>query len=175
MSEEDRIADNVRVYEKTRDQLNKTASSDSGLFDRSLLTLSSGFLAISLAFIKDIVSLGAVSNIWLLYGSWIGFALTIICTMAGFIHSQWSMPKLIKTLDGCFRQRKPDYEPYDAQYNKTSRRARWMNTISGGSFIFAVVLTIGFVIINTSKEVSVEIEEKKVQETVIKKAPETVK
>src|SRR4051812_40324343 len=53
-------------------------------FDRGLLTLSSGALALSLAFIKDVVPFAKSVHIPLLFISWISFALCIIVTLASF-------------------------------------------------------------------------------------------
>jgi hypothetical protein len=42
-------------------------------FDRGLLTLSSGALALSLAFIKDVVPLGRAIHLPVLFASWVSF------------------------------------------------------------------------------------------------------
>jgi heme exporter protein D len=53
-------------------------------FDKSMLTLSSGALGVSLAFIKDIVPLGTADWICLLKISWGAFALCILTTVVSF-------------------------------------------------------------------------------------------
>ena len=47
--------------------------SGSDNYDQSLLTLSSGALALSLAFIKDVVALKDAHHVWMLFASWFAF------------------------------------------------------------------------------------------------------
>ena len=58
------------VYANTRKDLLGRQLSNSEKFDNAILTLSTGALGISLAFIKDIVPLKIAQNLWLLKASW---------------------------------------------------------------------------------------------------------
>lgn len=58
------------LYANTRRDLLDRQLSNSEKFDNAILTLSTGALAISLAFIKDIVPLKLAQNLWLLKASW---------------------------------------------------------------------------------------------------------
>lgn len=61
------------------------SSTDS--FDQGLLTLSSGALGLSLAFIKDIVPLKDAIWVSLLFASWIAFTACIVTTVISFLAS----------------------------------------------------------------------------------------
>lgn len=62
--------------------IDQQTSSDE--FDKALLTFSSGALALSLAFIKDIVPLKAATVMCALYISWFAFSACIIATIFSF-------------------------------------------------------------------------------------------
>jgi hypothetical protein len=66
--------------ERVQDDINSGTDS----FDKSMLTLSSGALGVSLAFIKDIVPLGQAVWVCLLLSSWIAFSLCIVITVISF-------------------------------------------------------------------------------------------
>jgi hypothetical protein len=79
MAEKTRQEELFDEYKKRADEVIKSASED---FDRNLLTLSSGALGLSLAFIKDIVPLS--KSVWIpcLVVSWGAFALCVLITLA---------------------------------------------------------------------------------------------
>ena len=54
-------------------------------FDRAILTLSSALLALSIAFVKDIVPIEQISLPGLLVASWILFGVSILSTLTSFI------------------------------------------------------------------------------------------
>jgi len=74
-------------YWTQAEQVKRDIDSGADSFDKSMLTLSSGALAVSLAFIKDIVPLGTASWICLLIISWTAFALCIVTTVVSFLFS----------------------------------------------------------------------------------------
>ncbi|GAA4417005.1 hypothetical protein [Quisquiliibacterium transsilvanicum] len=113
-------------------------------YDAILTTLGSAFLAMSLSYVKDVVPLEGSMALWMLYASWVGFAVTIISTVLslGFGPKAvaWHVSKL-----------KPDeYPPAGLEeQNPWNRRIAKLNIASGASFIIAVVFTVVFVLINT--------------------------
>ena len=80
--------DRVRVYEKIRDELSKIQTSNAENFDRSILTLSSAGLGISLVFLDKLINISNAQFKLLLYLAWILFVLTIITTLASYIMGQ---------------------------------------------------------------------------------------
>ena len=61
----------LELYNEHRRQAWQDIQMSTDQFDRSLLTLSSGALVLSLAFIKDAVPLKDAVGIYWLYSSWI--------------------------------------------------------------------------------------------------------
>jgi uncharacterized membrane protein len=84
------------LYDRTRRDLLDRQLSNSEKFDNAILTLSTGALAISLAFIKDIVPLEIAQNLWLLKASWWLFGFSIISTLVSFAASQLGISRQLK-------------------------------------------------------------------------------
>lgn len=80
----DEQARRQQLYDEHRKQAWDDMQSSTDSFDQSLLTLSSGLLALSVSFVKDIVPLSEAAHIWLLFLSWIFFALCILLTVSSF-------------------------------------------------------------------------------------------
>src|ERR1700683_2167793 len=73
-----------QLYNDHKKQAWEDIQSSTDSYDQSLLTLSSGVLALSIAFIKDIVPLQDVVWLGLLYVSWAAFAFCILATVVSF-------------------------------------------------------------------------------------------
>ena len=134
-----------KLYAETRTDLLNRQLSNSELYDRSILTLSTSALGISLAFIKDIVSPDKAQCTGLLVISWWLFGLAIISTMLSF----WASQKGIETqLDNASKYYLEGKDEHLTKINIHAKRTECLNCLSGTSFIMAIVLTIVFVSIN---------------------------
>ena len=80
-------------YLKERDELLKRQLSNSQLFDKAILTLSSAGLGFSLAFIRKGVPAAEASQLCLLYFSWGLFVVAIASTLISFFTSQRGIKK----------------------------------------------------------------------------------
>lgn len=85
-------------YEKHREQAWKDRQASSDEFDKNLLTFSSGALALSLAFIKDIVPLEQATHLTMLYLSWTCFSVCILATIASYFFSTRSFDRHLADL-----------------------------------------------------------------------------
>jgi hypothetical protein len=93
--EKDNSGDQARVDEcnKEIDDIFERIGDDQSEYDKQLLTLSSGFLAVSLAFIKDVVPLKDAEFLCLLYSS---FGLLALCIMVVLFSYQFSISGQLK-------------------------------------------------------------------------------
>jgi hypothetical protein len=142
---EETLEDRLRVYEQYRADLLTRQLSNSENFDKSVLTLSSAGLGFSLAFIKDIVPVADAVHPWLLYVSWVGFAIAIVSTLISFHTSQKAIDRHLEYAEEYYLQGKRE------SANKRSGWARathWLGLLSASVFVLAVVLTILFVGLN---------------------------
>ena len=68
-------------------------------YDKAVMTLSGGTLAISLTFIKDVVPTPQAGTTWLLFAAWEFLALSITAILASMLTSQWALRKAIDQVD----------------------------------------------------------------------------
>ncbi len=137
------------LYKETRDDLLKRQLSNSENYDKAVLSLSTIFLGLSLSFLKNIIPLQYVIQLWVLYSSWASLALAVLCTLGSFLVSQIAINEQLKKAEDYYINGKRDAL-------KKSSSAKWtdrLNWASGIFFIVGVVLTMVFVIGNTSKEI----------------------
>jgi hypothetical protein len=139
-----------RLHTGARSELLDRQFSNSEAYDKAILTLSSGFLALSLSFIKEILPAGSIAWTGLLYASWVLLASAIVSTVTSFRVSNAAIERQLEQAHRYYKEK--DESAFTK--SKLSRSVDWLNNISGGLFIFGVVLTVIFVILNFSEEKS---------------------
>lgn len=127
-------------------EVRKRQVSASENFDKSVLTLSTSGLAVSLAFLKDFIPIGQAMGAWMLYASWGLLTAATVITMLSFLASMRAQEFQQAIAEGHYRRG----EPHDKR-NPWDRVVIWMNRASGASFIAGVSLTTLFVAINLQR------------------------
>jgi hypothetical protein len=145
----DDIEERKKIYAATRQDLLNRNLSNSEKYDNAILTLSTGILAISLAFIKDIVPLNIASFAILLLMSWCLFGLAIVSTLVSFVLSQFAIKRQLDYAEKYYLDRKDEYL---TKKNRLARFTEYANYTSGGFFIIGIITTIIFVSVNISGE-----------------------
>jgi hypothetical protein len=134
-----------KIYDEYRNILLDRQLSNSEKYDGALLSLSTGVLSLSLAFIKDIVPIGDLIIVWVLIASWALFAISIILTITSYITSQKGISTQLEYAEEYYLKGNKDY------LNKENPYSGWtecFNLSSGICFILALVVTILFVTVN---------------------------
>lgn len=134
-----------RLYEKFRDYLVELQKSNSQNFDKAILSLSSTTLAISLAFIKDIVGLNQANCLILLKFSWFSLVAAIIITVLSFLFSQAGINKQLEYAEQYYINQKDDYL---TKKNPLKILSNFSGYFSAFFFIAGIVLTVIFVVSN---------------------------
>lgn len=134
-----------RLFERAKDELVSGQKVNAEQFDRSVLTLSTAFLALSMSFIREVVPSSEMILPYLLYASWFGFAASILLTLFGLLYGQ----RLFKTMiDAAERY----YIQNDQDAFKVSevlpRRLDRLNWAVGITFAGSVLCNVLFVIKN---------------------------
>ena len=80
----DPVEENRQLYLRYRGELMAKRLSNSQALDRSILTLSSSALSLTLVFTKSLFLHDQPFLPWLLVGSWISFSLAIFSTLVSF-------------------------------------------------------------------------------------------
>jgi hypothetical protein len=139
------------LYDLHRDKVWEDIKSGTESFDKYMLTFSSGALALSLAFIKDVVPLGRAVWITSLIGSWIAFVLCILVTLMSFQFSIKALESTIPALNEYYLQRKEDAFNRHLQ-SFWSRAVGWCTLGQAISFALGVIFTMMFVIVNVRED-----------------------
>ena len=105
----------AKWYQPQVEHNQQSIDSSADSFDKSMLTLSSGALGVSLAFIKDIVPLEQASGVTLLVISWCLFAFCILITVGSFQFSIAALKRHRSYLDETFKARKWKEPPVTSQ------------------------------------------------------------
>jgi hypothetical protein len=137
-----------RLYAETRKDLLTRQLSNSEKFDGAILTLSTGGLGISLAFIKDIVPIEKTQCVVLLIVSWRFFGSAIVSTLISFLMSQKGIDKQLHYAEEYYLNQKNEYL---TKTNIPAEATKFLNLTSAILFIIAIVLTITFVSINIGR------------------------
>lgn len=155
---DEKISKAEAIYSEYRKVLLDRQQSNSERYDGALLSLSTGALGISLAFIKDIVPLDELSLKWLLILSWVLFASTVVLVLASYVTSQLGISRQLGDAEKYY------LESNDRYLNRCNPY-RWctevFNLLAGICFIVALSATIVFVSVNLSEAKNMTKETKK--------------
>jgi hypothetical protein len=134
------------LYAKYREELLKLQLSSSEALDKSILSLSSAGIGASLIFIRYIVSLSQVINIYLLHLAWFFFTLAIVLTLFSYISTQVSINKQLLYAKKYYLEKQSQFLQ---QLNLPAKITYWLTIFSVLSFFTAILLLISFLYINT--------------------------
>jgi len=134
-----------RIYATTRQDLLSRNLSNSERYDNAILTLSTGILTLSLAFIKNVVPLDKSQCLFALKVSWFAFGASIVSTLVSFVLSQIAIKCQLEYAEKYYLDENNEY------LNKKNRPALWtefVNYASGVLFVVGIAATIFFVSLN---------------------------
>lgn len=140
--------DAKKLYNDFVADLRKRQLSSSENFDKSILTYSSGGLAVSLTFLKDFIPVSAAESSWLLYASWALFALSAITTIISFLVSYEAQERKQKIAERYYM------DGDESAFNEKSKFdsvVTYLNYVSGVAFVLALIFTTLFVSLNLHK------------------------
>ncbi len=146
-------AESERLFYDLKQELFKRELSNSENFDKAILAYSSGGLGLSISFIKDVVPLSTADHLWSLYLSWLLFVLAIITVIVSFICSQCGIKKQLTLAERYYLE---DDDKAFKEDNRWIACTEWLNIASGTAFILAVIITAGFVWLNTERMVTMK-------------------
>lgn len=137
--------DKYQVYLDERKQLIDAERETAQQFDKAILTLAAGALALSITFIKQIAPHPKSQSIYFLIVAWILFSFSILSTLISFLVSQAA----------CRRQREIlDQDISEKERKIKNNAADWtnrLNYLSIAFFILGIVFLIIFSAINLPK------------------------
>ncbi len=138
------------VYLDERKALIDAEHESARLFDKAILTLTSGAFGLSLAFIRQIVpSIKCGTKLFLIFG-WMGFSLSLLSTLISFLISQFACRKQREILELEYSRDQKQNSQEDKQNikNKWACCTNRLNISSLVFFILGLIFLAVFVIIN---------------------------
>lgn len=138
---------NYQVYLDERKSLSDAIKETSQQFDKAILTLAAGALALSLTYTRDIVQTLKPWTLGMLYSSWIAFTSSILSTLISFFASQKTCYRQIEIMQEEFIEEKPTETDKENPYKKWTVR---LNIISISLFVLGVIFLIIFSSVNLS-------------------------
>jgi hypothetical protein len=141
--------DERKVYLDERKQLVESERDTAKTFDTSMITITSGALALSLVFVKEVAP--DPKNVYVLIGAWVFFVLALLMIMSSFLTSQAATRKQRDILD-CLQN-----DPNTSQENKDAIRTLRLNWAAIFSFLIAIVLFVIFAGLNIQSKTKGEI------------------
>lgn len=106
--EQDPLAENKKLLAETRADLLKRQLSNAENYDKAILSLSTVFLGLSFAFLKDFVSTDQAEWLCLLYGSWVVLTAAVLTTVLSFRVSQRAIDEQLKRAEDYYLHGKQD-------------------------------------------------------------------
>jgi hypothetical protein len=137
-----------QLYNDQKKQAWEDIQSSTDSYDQGLITLSSGILALSIAFIKDIVPLEHAIWLELLYISWAAFGVCILTTVISFQVAKEAQNEHLEYCWNFYIGRDDSYRQKRGNY---SRALTGCTILAGGLFVLALACTIVFAIGNIGR------------------------
>ena len=142
--EQDLTATKQRLLAETRADLLKRQLSNAENYDKAILSLSTAFLGLSFAFVKDLVPAHQAEWLWLLYSSWSLLTGAVLTTIVSFLVSQQAIDLQLKKAEAYYLLG----DQGALTKSRIARATDWLNVASGMLFVLGVSLTTTFVVVN---------------------------
>ncbi|MDP2208363.1 MAG: hypothetical protein Q8K98_06275 [Bacteroidota bacterium] len=141
--------DNQEIYLEERKLLLEGQQISYQQFDKYVLTLSTGFLSISVAFLKDVIPQTIMIHKEILVASWILFSASILTTLLSFLVSQQAYKRQLQITEDYYINR--EQKALEAK-NYWAKITTFLNLLSALFFVVAIIATVYFVSINFIKK-----------------------
>lgn len=136
-----------KLFERHQSQAWSDMQSSSDEYDKAVLAMSSGGLALSVGFIKDI----APHMFWYpcLIVSWVLFGASIFSVITSFRMGMFAQREYLKQIERFYLQ--GDVNAFNAK-NKLTKATEVCNWLSGAFLFLAVLFTVIFASVNVTAE-----------------------
>lgn len=151
-------------YQKRRDELSTIRSDSTDSYDKTILQLSTGALAITVAFLEKIGKpYSDVTNL-LISASWVGFLLVVILNLLSFYFARKNMDFKIQDLDDRYKGYKPGTEWPPEKFSCYKKVTEFCNRATLWLFFGATVLFVIYAIMVQNHSYKQAFQNKRIQE-----------
>ncbi len=134
-----------KIYDEYRRELLKRQLSNTENYDKAIFSLSSSGLALSLTAIKFITPLKTASCLLLIEISWILFFCAISSSLIAYVVGNHAITRQLSIAEDYYIK---GLVKAQTEKNNAAKCNSILNYANGVFFICAILLTIGFIIIN---------------------------
>jgi hypothetical protein len=131
--------------DKDREKISDAIDESQSDFEKNLVYLSAGALALSIGFIEKVIKLQDASSRWLLIASWGLLASTLLLNLASHLISVRNSTKAREEMD-----KGTTYEILVERISCRNKIMRTLNWVTYGFFALGVIFTVVFCSINFS-------------------------
>lgn len=126
-----------QIYLEERKQLVAAERDTAQQFDKAILTLAAGALALSITFINQIAPNPKPHSVYFLIGAWILFCSSLLSTLISFLTSQVACRKQRDILDDKLSSK---------ENNKSNKAASWTNRLNYFSIAFFILGVVSLIV-----------------------------
>jgi len=126
-----------QIYLEERKQLIAAERETAQQFDKAILTLAAGALALSITFINQIAPNPKPHSVYFLIGAWILFCFSLLSTLISFLTSQVACRKQRDILDDKLSSK---------ENNKSNKAALWTNRLNYFSIVFFILGVVSLIV-----------------------------
>ncbi|MCX7132378.1 hypothetical protein [Aeromonas sp.] len=135
------------IHDKYRDELLKRQLYNTEHYDKTILTLSSSGLAISLTFLNLVIPNGSAKFAFIIQSAWVCFLLSIILSLCAYHVSNKVIDRYLINAERYYLEGDESAcNPKDLLYTIN----KWLNYMVGFLFCVAITGVVAFVIVNLS-------------------------
>jgi hypothetical protein len=135
------VADLSPALQRYRDHCVEAAQKAQDSYDRALLSLSGGGLAISLVFLKDVIGTRTLVSRDLLFWAWLLWVGSILAVLASYFTSQRALTTAVTQVDnGTIHSEAPG--------KRSAQLTVALNLVSGAAFLAGTIVMLYFVLDN---------------------------
>ncbi|OAI06233.1 hypothetical protein A1353_09480, partial [Methylomonas methanica] len=139
----------IKIYDAYRDDLRKRQLSNTENYDKTILTLSSSALALSLTAIRIIIPLKSANCLFIIQWCWWLFGVTIAISIIAYWVSNKALDKQLEIAEDYYSNGNNDAFSRKNWYSITNN---WLNISTGFTFLVATAFLIYFVTLNIHGE-----------------------
>lgn len=133
------------IHDKFRDDLLKRQLSNNENYDKTIISLSSAGLALSLTAIKFVIPLDKAEYLWVIKLSWGLFLLTIICSLGAYLVGNRAIDRQLVIAQDYYIKGLVSSQTAKNVFTKINS---YLNNVTGAFFIGAISCVIIFVTLN---------------------------
>jgi len=134
-----------KLFAEARAELQARHLANSDAFDKAVLALSTVFLGLSIGFLKDFIPLHLAQWQGVLVFSWLALVASVVLTVVSFFLGQQAALTQLEYAQQYYLEEKDEYL---TKKNPQAIAAEWVDRVSAGAFVLAVVATVLFVVVN---------------------------